>query len=155
MNLAAPNIVSLTIVTSKENFSRIYVINGSSNLEKNISMVKDVFSRNDIKDFLVGFKQLIDTIGSGTSEDELANSSWVVALEQVGENKILLVDLSKLDNDSYIFYLNKSVWTNPKDMSEKQVSFEAYFYAKNGIVKDFQRVLIIRGNLIYDAPLKK
>ena len=131
------------------------MINGSSNLEKNISMVKDVFSRSDIKDFLVGFKQLIDTIGSGTSEDELANSNWVVALEQVGENKILLVDLSKLDNDSYIFYLNKSVWTNPKDISEKQVSFEAYFYAKNGIVKDFQRVLIIRGNLIYDAPLKK
>lgn len=147
--------MSLTIVTSKENFSRIYIINGSSDLERNINIVKDVFSRSDIKDFLIGFRQLIDNMGSGATENELANSDWVVAFDRVGENRILLVDLSKLRNDLYLFYLSKSVWTNPKDSSEKQVSFEAHFYAREGVVKDFQRVLIIRGNLIYDAPLKK
>lgn len=153
--MSAPSIVSLTIVTSKDNFSRIYLINSVSELERNINMVKDVFSRSDIKDFLIGFKKLVDTMGKGAGEQDLQGSRWVVAFDKVGDNRILLVDLTKLSGDLYLLYLSKSIWRNPKDPSEKQVSFEAYFYAKDGVLKDFQRVLIIRGNMIYDAPLKK
>lgn len=155
INVVEQNIISLTIVTSRDNFSRVYVINGVNNLEKNINIVKDVFSRNDVNDFLLGFKQIINEMGSEVTENKLVDSDWVVAFDNVGENKILLVDLSKLSDNLYLLYISKSIWTNPRDSSEKQVSFEAHFYAREGVIKEFQRVLIIRGNLIYDAPLKK
>ncbi len=153
--MSAPNVVSFSIVTSKENFARIFLVDSPSNLEKNINMVKEVFSRTNIKDFLVSFKKLIDSLSGAVEEKDIKDAEWVVAFDKVGDNGILLVDLTKLAENMYLLYLSRSVWTNPRDPGEKQVSFEAHFYAKDGVVRDFQRVLIIRGNVIYDAPIKK
>ncbi len=152
--MSFPSVISLSIITSKENLSRLYIINGSKELRDMVKHVKSVFSLSDIKDFIIGFKRLYIHLDKRFGEWNLSNASWVVAADEVGNGKIVLIDLEKLPNGTYILSLSRSIWVNPKDAGEKQISFEAHFYANSGIVEEFQRVLIVREGIIYDAALK-
>jgi len=152
--METPSIISLSAISSKENMSSLYIIKGEATYNQTKDKVRKIFSTRDTKDFIMEFEKLLHEFNSALKSEKIEDNEWILASENLGNGMIYLIDLKMVPKNTFILSLTRSIWTNPKNPTEKQISFEAHFYSREGVKSEFQRVLIMKGGEIYDAILK-
>jgi len=153
--MGVPKLLSLSIISSKETVARVYYLENKSHFKSMDKKLKNVFSIDDTKSFIVEFEKLLNEFDKVLKGVNLEKSNWIIASNEVTNGLILLIDLSKIPDGKLVLSVSRMVWVNPQDKSEKQISFEAHFYSNKGEVKDYQRVLVVKRGTIFDAILKR
>lgn len=145
------SVITLSITRSKETRTDLYYLDSKTQLTRTIKKIRGVFAVEDLKRFIIGFEGLFSELARDVNVNNFSDQDWVISMDDIGNGKIVLIDLSKLPEEAYILFISRTIWTNPKDKTEKQISFEAKVFSQKGVIDKYQRVLIVRGNAVYDA----
>ncbi|MHA1615821.1 MAG: hypothetical protein ACTSX9_00680 [Candidatus Njordarchaeales archaeon] len=138
------------IETEKDHYSKFFLIKGNKKeINKLLKAVKAIFKEPSTEKFLTQINNLFEELKNKCIKD--VEKFPFISANPIGEAKAIVLNYNRLPENLYAITISKRVWQNPKDPSEKQISIETQVIDHRGILTSFQRVLIMKGNVLFDA----
>jgi len=138
------------VETQKYHFSKLFLLEYEEKAINELTRdIKFIFKNPSTKEFLQGLNKLLDVLVQNSIRD-LSRYPFIT-ITSMEEARIIVLNYSQFPENLYAITISKRVWENPKNSSERQISIEAQVIGRKGILASFQRVLVIRDNVVLDA----
>ena len=145
--------ISLMILNSGESQGSVFIVDiNKISIDELKNNIHKVFIVDDVNSFLKLIKDLIKELKN--LSENIDNFKNVISEEDIGIGKVININLEKIAVGTVVILYAQRFWKNPQKSDEIYVSFETGIYGKDGLIKDFQRVLIRKGSTIYNVSLK-
>ena len=145
--------INMMILDTGESPGAVYVLEGGKReAQKLKEKFHEVFVKEKVDDFLKSLTNLIEELRKlDMGLKVLGESASVAGLGDMG--KMISIRLG-FPEEFVILQYAKRVWKNPKDPKEIYISYEVNIYLNSGLFDNFQRVIVRKGDILYNVSLK-
>jgi len=138
------------VETQKYHFSKLFLLEYEEKAINELTQdIKFIFKNPSTKEFLQRLNKLLDLLVQNSIQD--LSKYPFITITSMEEARIIVLNYSQFPENLYAITISKRVWENPKNSSERQISIEAQVIGRKGILASFQRVLVIRDDVVLDA----